>query len=110
MSDVGPWDTSNRFRRLNLPAFFSPVRNRRRPVYSADLPLDGIRMYSDDPLLPGDVLAVELFLPGRVSVRCVLRVAWVMEMPSGAPAAYDIGFLFRDIRLKDYTQIAELFE
>ncbi len=93
-------DKSNRrrFPRLKAPVFCRSARFRtaRRPV--VDIGLGGLRVFSDETFEPGERLDVELFLPNAVTLRALMKVAWVAAQPSGAPASFDVGMELLDIK------------
>jgi hypothetical protein len=80
----------------------------RRQV--VDLGLGGMRVYSDEPLKIGARFEVELFLPDSSSVTCLTEVMWIRELPSGSPAAYDVGLHFLDVPPDALEQIGALLE
>ena len=58
-------------------------------------------MFSDEPPGQGDSLHAEIFLLDGTSVTCRVVVAWVDELPVGAPGRYDVGLAFTAIRPGD---------
>jgi c-di-GMP-binding flagellar brake protein YcgR len=84
------------FKRVRAPVFVRPsaVRLFDVPRQTVDISLGGMRIYADRSVLPGQRLELELFLPDGGSLPCTVEVMWVEDMPSGAPARYDVGLKF----------------
>ena len=68
-------DDRRKFHRVNAPVFCRPLGQplfgRRKAV---DVSLGGLRVYADEPPMPGDRLELELFLPDQSEV--VARSRW----------------------------------
>ena len=62
----------------------------------------------DEKQKPGSRLELELFLSGDVSVTVLAEVVWVETLPEGAPARFDVGLRFVDVRPEDLERIAAL--
>jgi hypothetical protein len=99
-----------RYRRLRAPILVRPVSAlaslAKRMV--SDISLGGVRAYSDEKQKPGSRLELELFLSGDVSVTVLAEVVWVETLPEGAPARFDVGLRFVDVRPEDLERIAAL--
>ncbi len=59
-----------------------------------DVSLGGIRIYTDDELIVGKRLEIELFLPDGGSLTCDVRVAWVKHLDNDDFAAFEAGLEF----------------
>ena len=88
--------------RLQAAVYFTragfPWRFWKRPTGET---LGGVRVFSDEPPGQGDSLHAEIFLLDGTSVTCRVVVAWVDELPVGAPGRYDVGLAFTAIRPGD---------
>ncbi len=100
-----------KFPRLNAPLFFRPrglsLFQERPP---RDVDLGGARIYSDDPVKIGARLEVELFLPDEPTVTAGVEVVWVDELPADAPARYDVGLKFLELKLEDRARLSAVLE
>ncbi|MBK8011821.1 MAG: PilZ domain-containing protein [Deltaproteobacteria bacterium] len=87
------FDGQNRrhYPRVRAPVFFQSARFRSSRVPVTDIGLGGLRVYSDDPFRLGERLDIELFLPDASSLRCLVRVVWIVPLEGGDPANYDVG-------------------
>jgi len=89
-----------RHRRLRVPVSYSPPRYFGPPRILAqkrqisDISLGGVRISSDEPLIEGKGLQLELHLPIKQEVTASARVVWVKELPPGSDARYDVGLEF----------------
>ena len=97
-----------RFPRVAMPVFFrSPrLRNVREPV--VDVGQGGLRVFSDEPLMIGTRLELELFLPNGQELRGMARVCWIGALPPGSAARYDVGFEIFDMPPEDRDQLTNL--
>lgn len=86
-------DDRRRFPRLNVPVYYRPARlfGPRRPAQ--DVSRGGIKVSTDDALLVGTRLEIELFLPDGDSLTIDVRVAWIREL-HGQGARYEAGLEF----------------
>jgi hypothetical protein len=93
--------------RLQAPLYFTradfPRRLRKRPTVETS---GGISVFTDEPPGQGDSLHAEIFLLDGTSVTCRVVVAWVEELPVGAPSRYDVGLAFTAIRPGDRERLA----
>ncbi|MBS2022792.1 MAG: PilZ domain-containing protein [Deltaproteobacteria bacterium] len=87
-----------------LLRLFAPSQERR----AIDISLGGMRIFSDDPVKQGQRLELELFLPSGPNVVCKAEVAWVEELPKDAPARYDVGIRFTELREQDKARLGEV--
>ncbi|MCC7035509.1 MAG: PilZ domain-containing protein [Acidobacteria bacterium] len=93
-----------RYSRLSLPMFYRPARLLAPRRAARDVSRGGIRAHTDDALVVGARLEIELFLPGRESLTVDVRVAWIRELPGG-DARYEAGLEFLEM---DAGQAARL--
>ena len=102
MTDDKDRQERRRYPRLQAPVYCRPVgplaATGGRPV---DLGLGGVRVYSDEPMEPGHRLEVELKLPDASTLTFLSEVVWLKELPSDAPASFDIGLQFLDLTPED---------
>lgn len=108
MSDA---DDRRRYPRLKAPVFFQSSNYFEGKKQSAlDVSLGGARIYSDEAVKPGSALELELFLPGGNSVACSVRVAWVVELPKGAAARYEVGLQFTHVPREALDQLDSVLD
>jgi c-di-GMP-binding flagellar brake protein YcgR len=104
-------DDRRKFHRVNAPVFCRPLGQplfgRRKAV---DVSLGGLRVYADDPPMPGDRLELELFLPDQSEVICTVEVVWVDGLPDGSPARYDVGVKFVSISPADRERLSSVLK
>ncbi len=88
-----------RYPRLEAPLYARPARLRRVDKQQVlDASLGGIRIYSDDYYPEQKPLELDLFLRDGSSVQCVARVAWTKKLDPSAPALYEVGLAFTDVK------------
>lgn len=104
---MGGGSERREFPRLNAPLFCRPrglsIFKERPP---RDVSLGGARIYSDDPVRVGTRLEIELFLPDGTSVTAGVEAVWVDELPPNAPARFDVGLKFLELKLEDKARLA----
>ena len=92
--------------RLQAPVYFTrahfPWRLKKRPTGKTPA---GVCVFSDEPPGQGDSLHAEIFLLDGTSVTCRVVVAWVAELPLGAPSRYEVGLAFTAIRPGDRERL-----
>ena len=112
MAPDRPRPERRRYRRVQAPVLIrpvSPLARRVKPIVS-DLSAGGLRAYSDEEQKPGTRLELELLLPDGASATILAEVVWIMALPEGAPARYDVGLRFVDVRPDDLERIARVLE
>ena len=62
-----------------------------------DISLGGVRIYSDDKLRVGELLKMEFFLPDVEPVTYTAEVVWIVPLPTGSPARFDVGLKFMQL-------------
>ena len=77
------------------PAF---LHHRRSSV---DVSPGGMRVYSDEELIVGDSVELELLLAEDTTARCWARIAWVEKLDASDGARFDVGLEFTDISDED---------
>lgn len=86
------------FPRIHAPLYSRPARMKvgdKKQVL--DVSLGGARIYSDDVQEVGSRLDLELFLPDGGSLECTARIVWVVTLPKGAVARFEVGLSFIDM-------------
>ena len=83
-----------RFPRVRAPVFYRPASTFGTSRKATNLSLVGVRVYSNRPFKEAQVLEIELLLPSGESVKAVVRVVWIMVLPPGSDALYDVGLEF----------------
>lgn len=88
-----------RYPRLEAPLYARPARLRRVDKQQVlDASLGGIRIYSDEEYKDNSPLELDLFLRDGNCVQAVARVAWIRKLAAGAPARYEVGLAFTDVK------------
>jgi hypothetical protein len=110
MAPDRPGPERRRYRRIQAPVLIRPVSPLARRVKPkvGDVSLGGLRAYSDEEQKPGTRLELELLLPDGASATVLAEVVWVMPLAEGAPARYDVGLRFVDVRPEDLGRIARV--
>ncbi len=85
-----------KYRRIHAPVYCRPagLKVMSKHQEAVDVSRGGVRVYSDDPMKPGDRLTLELFVEGGEEVSFRAEVAWVEKLPRGAVARFDVGLKF----------------
>lgn len=100
-------DDRRKFPRLQAPVFCRPAG---KPLFGRRQALDvsegGMRLFADDPHVPGDRLELDLFLPDQGELTCRVEVVWVEALPPDGPARFDIGVKFVEIEDADRERLA----
>lgn len=101
-----------RAQRADFPRLNAPVRCRPRGLRwlherpPSGVSLGGARIYSDERMAVGAQLDLELFLPDGSTVSAGAEVAFVDELPGGAPARFDVGLRFLELQHADRSRLA----
>jgi hypothetical protein len=83
--------------RLKAPVFFREARfSYAMDNQVVDVSVGGFRIYCDDRMDVGERLELEFPLPDEESMQCQVQVAWIMELPKGSAAKFDVGLKFVD--------------
>ncbi len=75
-----------------------------------DLSAGGTRVVSEKPFRPGDIIELEMEIPGDRVVRSVAKVAWSRPAPKGKGREFYAGIQFIPVyeedlaKLKDYLK------
>jgi hypothetical protein len=104
-------DERRRFVRIQAPILIrtaGPVSAGRLARRVADIGSGGLRAYSDEPQAVGARVELELFFPEGGPAQVLAEVAWVQELPPGAPARFDVGLRFMQIASADLVRIEAL--
>jgi hypothetical protein len=70
-----------------------------------DISLGGFRSYADEASPVGRRLELELLLQDGTSLTLLAEVAWVEQLPAGAPARYETGLRLVDVRPEDLSRL-----
>ena len=107
-------ENRRQFKRVHAPVYCRPMgfslnflQPKQRPL---DISLGGMRIYSDEPIKKGNKLELELFLPDTTSVTCKVEVVWVEQLPQNAPAKYDVGLKFIELKGEDKARLATILD
>src|SRR5687768_4888288 len=97
--------------RRHYPRLPTPVVCRRvpfldfRPLQVLDVSLSGARVYSDVILRPRERLTLEFLPPRAKTILVAARVARLVPLPPGSPAAYAIGLEFTNVSQADAERL-----
>lgn len=109
-----PADDQDRrhYRRVNAPITVRPVSILAGAVPHRvnDVSLGGLRAFSDERHKVGKRLELELTFPGGESATVLAEVVWVETLPTGSPAAYDVGMRYVDAAPGDLLLIQKAIQ
>lgn len=94
-----------RFPRLKTPVFYRPSSTLGIVRQTSNLSLGGVRIYSNNPLKENELLDIELALPNGKSIATSARVVWIMGLPPGSIALYDVGLEFTHIPPESFQEL-----
>ena len=99
------------FRRMKAAVLARPVGalahgRPHRPVN--DISLGGLRVFADDAHVQGERIEMEVLFGEGDSATFVAEVAWVEELPKGAPARFDVGLRYLDVAASDLDRLAKV--
>ncbi len=77
---------------------------------TVNLSMGGARVFSDDRMKVGSKLNLELMPEPETSVQVFARVAWIDELPEGAPARFDVGLEFLDVPEEMVSRLAAILQ
>ena len=106
-------DERRQYPRLQAPVLCRPaglLLRLLKPRSTIDVSMGGIRIFSDDPVKVGSLLDLELFPGDHQPFSCTAEVMWVEELPHGAPALYDVGLRFTQLKDEDRARLAAVLE
>jgi hypothetical protein len=63
-----------------------------------DISFGGLRTYSDEEYQVGAFVRLDIFLSGVAPVTLSAEVMWIKTLGRGAPARFDVGLAFVDLR------------
>ena len=92
----------------NPPRFFGPARIVSQKRQISDISIGGVRIYSDEQLMEGKGLQLELFLPLKQAIRATARIVWVKKLPPGSEARYDVGLEFMHLPLPAMDELKSM--
>jgi c-di-GMP-binding flagellar brake protein YcgR len=101
-----------RYPRVTLPVYCRPARlmagrpSSQQPLL--DIGLGGVRVYSDEELALGERLEIELFFSDNTSMTCTVKVVWINRLSKNAPANYEVGLSFIEIKPLDARRLESL--
>lgn len=107
MTDQDPADR-RKYRRVQAPILVRPagkVASGKVLRQVGNIGQGGLRAFSDDDQPVGTRVEIELFFRGGDPAYVVAEVAWVQPLPAGAPARFDVGLRFLQIRSEDLARI-----
>lgn len=104
------------YRRIQAPVYCRPaglkvfskhIETEGKPI---DLSRGGVRVYSDEALVVGDRLTLELFLKDQPSVTFDAEVAWIEPLEAGSPGKFDVGLKFLHLSAENEALLAQVLE
>ncbi len=72
-----------------------------------DVSLGGLQVVSENPFEAGDVLELEMEVPGKGRVRSVAKVVWCKKDPEKGVATYRSGIQFIPVYEDDLKKLEE---
>lgn len=108
-------DDRRQYKRVHAPVYCRPVGLALRFLNgdkrkAEDISLGGMRIYADEEPKRGARLELELFMPDGRSVTCRVEVVWVDPLPAGAPAKFDVGLKYTEIRDEDRARLSVVLD
>ena len=99
-----------RYPRVMAPVFYRSPRlvSAKRKV--TNISPVGVRVYSDKPLEIGKQLEIEFFLPNGNSIESVASVVWIIKLPAGSEAMYEVGLKFTDLSPSATDELKSILE
>jgi hypothetical protein len=100
-----------KYRRIPAPIHCRPAgedffAQRLDPV---DISFGGLRTYSDEEYPVGAFLRLDIFFSGVAPVTLSTEVMWVKPLGKGAPARFDLGLAFVDLKPDALNVLRRLF-
>jgi hypothetical protein len=100
-----------KYRRIPAPVHCRPAgeeffAQRLEPV---DISFGGLRTYSDQEYQVGAFLRLDIFFSGVAPVTLSAEVMWIKVLGPGAPARFDVGLAFVDLRPDALNVLRRLF-
>jgi hypothetical protein len=106
-------DGANRrkYRRIPAPIHCRPAgeeffAQRLEPV---DISFGGLRTYSDEEYRVGSFLRLDIFFSGVAPVTLSTEVMWIKPLGKRAPARFDLGLAFVDLKPDALNVLRRLF-
>ncbi len=89
-----------KYRRIPAPIHVRPAGEDffAQRLEPQDISFGGLRTYSDEPYLVGAFLRLDIFLSGVAPVTLSAEVMWIKPLAKGAPARFDLGLAFVDLK------------
>lgn len=100
-----------KYKRIPAPVHCRPAgeeffAQRLEPV---DISFGGLRTYSDQEYQVGAFLSLDIFFSGVAPVTLSTEVMWVKVLGPGAPARFDVGLAFVDLKPDALNVLRRLF-
>jgi hypothetical protein len=100
-----------KYRRIPAPIHCRPAgedffAQRLEPV---DISFGGLRTYSDEEYRVGSFLRLDIFFSGVAPVTLSTEVMWVKPLGKGAPARFELGLAFVDLKPDALNVLRRLF-
>lgn len=93
------------FPRVKAPVFCRPAGFLKPRYRTGNISLGGVRIFTEAPIKEGRRLEIELFLPDNQTIVAIVRVVWLVELPPGSEARYDVGLEFIRLYPEDAQKI-----
>ncbi len=99
-----------RFKTFNLERLPEEVKDDQldQKAQIQDLSLGGLQVLSAVRLNEGDVLELEMDIPGKKTARSVAKVMWSREVPPGG--SWYCGIHFIPVNDEDLSDVRDFFE
>jgi PilZ domain len=89
-----------KYPRIRAPIYCRPAGEDffAQNLEPVDISFGGLRTYSDEEYQVGAFVRLDLFLSGGAPVTVSAEVMWIKTLGRGAPARFDVGLAFVDLR------------
>ncbi|MDH7513636.1 MAG: PilZ domain-containing protein [Clostridiales bacterium] len=76
----------------------------------SNLSRGGVRVYSDERMVAGQVVELEFLLPHGPSFKARARVVWIKDLPPESPGVYDVGLEFVRLSKKVKKELSQVLK
>lgn len=108
-----PRNGANRrkYQRIQAPIHCRPAGEDffAQHLEPVDISLGGLRAYSDEEYRVGAFVRLDIFISGVAPVTLTAEVMWIKTLGKGAPARFDVGLAFVDLRPDARNVLRRLF-
>lgn len=100
-----------KYRRIPAPIHCRPAGEDffAQHLEPIDISFGGLRTYSDEEYVVGTFLRLDIFFSGVAPVTINAEVMWVKALGRGAPARFDLGLAFVDLKADALNVLRRVF-